>query len=282
MRCPKCGSFLGDGINVCFMCGTNVKNYNPGAGNQGGTYFNQGMAMQQQGGFSQQQGGNAFDGLNDYDKIYNSVKKGDKEVFDFFADHKALVSFLSFLAIVFIIGIAGLIYYKVKNKETPLKPVVGQLYYKVHSSLQDFGDGSYGRSGDKGNDCAIAVRTSGTIDDDHVETLFTSIKQQMDATIDSNNRDSKTLKIIDAKEVYTVQEGDIKINGQTWYFMNVYYPAKENDTPTLLKRRILTTIKNSYTYDIETINSSNDSSCSATIDEFMKSLQFLNETADSK
>ena len=281
MRCPKCGSFLGDGINVCFMCGTNVKTYNPGA-NQGGTYFNQGMGMQQ-GGFSQQgKPGNAFDGLNDYDKIYNSVKKGDKDVFDFFADHKALISFISFLGIIFIICITGLIYYKVKNKETPLKPVVGQLYYNVHSSLQNFGDGSYGRSGDKGNDCAIAVRTSGTIDDDHVETLFTSIKQQMDETIDKNNRDSKTLKIIDAKEVYTVQEGDIKINGQTWYFMNVYYPAKANETPTIMKRRILTTIKNSYTYDIETINSSNDSSCSATIDEFMKSLQFLEETAESK
>ena len=29
MRCPKCGAFMEEGKDVCFMCGVNVRTYVP-------------------------------------------------------------------------------------------------------------------------------------------------------------------------------------------------------------------------------------------------------------
>ena len=270
MRCPKCGSFLGEGTTVCFMCGTNVKTYNPNQQNNGGMYFNGGGYQQPP------QKPNAFAGLNDYDKIYNNVKKGDKDVFDFFADHKMLISFLSFLFTVAIIAGAGLIYYKVRTKEVKLTPVVGQLYYSVSDVLQKVGDNEYTKSGNKGSDCGIVLAAGTDISNNHVDALFDGIKNSL-----SPERDNK-LAILNDLDIFTTQEGSVTINGNSWHYMNVFYPEKSRGNPTILKHRILTIVKNGYSYDIQLTNNANDSTCSAALDDFARSLQFLETMAKTK
>lgn len=262
MRCPKCGSFLGEGTTVCFMCGTNVKKYNP---------------AQQNGGFyGQQQPQNAFAGLNDYDKIYDKVKKGDKDVFDFFADHKMLISFLSFLLVIAVMGAAGLIYYKVRTKEVKLTPVTGQLYYKVHETLQKVGDNEYTKSGDKGSDCGVVIVSGSDISDNHVDTLFDGIKKNLEP-----ERDSK-YAVLNSLDIYTTQEGVIEINGEKWHYMNVFYPSSSSKDPKILKHRILTIVKNGYSYDVQLTNNANDFTCSAALDDTVRTMQFLDITLKEK
>ena len=260
MRCPKCGAFMDEGRDVCFMCGTNVKNPN----------------MSMNNGYYGQQGGGAFPGLNDYDNIYNSVKNGDKDVFDFFADHKGLVSFLSFILVLVGIFIAGLIYYKVKSKTVKLQPIIGQLYYKVDDVFQNNGDGLYSLSGDKGSSCNILVKMDSNSSDNHVDTLFDSIKVAIEP-----ERDNK-LAVVNRMQIYTTQEGTITINNNKWYYLNIFYPTAENKPATVLKYRFLTTVVNGYAYDIELRNNNSEDKCSAALDNFVRSFQFLEATAEKK
>jgi len=261
MRCPKCGAFMDEGRDICFMCGVNVKTYNP---------------SMQGNGFYGQQGGSAFPGLNDYDNIYNSVKNGDKDVFDFFADNKLLVSFISFLAVIAVIFVTGLIYYRVKSKTVKLQPVIGQLYYKVDDVFKSIGDGQYSLSGEKGSTCNITVSVDSNSTADHVDTLFTSLKAALEP-----ERDSKLI-VVNKTQIFTAQEGSIDINGSKWYYLNIFYPEKDGGTATILKYRFLTSVVNGFAYNVELKNNSNESQCSAALDNFVRSFQFLEATAEKK
>jgi hypothetical protein len=261
MRCPKCGAFMGEGTDVCFMCGTNVKTYNPNMPNNG--YYGQ-------------QGGSSFPGLNDYDNIYNNVKNGDKDVFDFFSDHKLLIRFLTFVLILGAIFLTGLIYYRVKTKAVKVKPVIGQLYYKVNDVFKANGEGTYSLSGEKGSACNITISVDSNSSADHVSNLFKNLKDALEP-----DRDNKQV-VIDRKEIYTSQEGSIDINGGKWYYLNVFYPEKDGGTANILKYRFLTSINNGFAYNIELKNNSNEAQCSAALDDFVRSFQFLEETAEKK
>ena len=48
MRCPKCGAFMEDNRQVCFMCGANVNDFNDQNMN-----FNTGSYPMNNGGFQQ-------------------------------------------------------------------------------------------------------------------------------------------------------------------------------------------------------------------------------------
>jgi len=261
MRCPKCGAFIGEGTDVCFMCGTNIKTYNPNMAN-GGFY-------------GQQQGGN-FPGLNDYDNIYNNVKNKDKDVFDFFADNSLLIKFISFISIVAVVVLSGVIYYKIKSKETKLEPVVGQLYYKVDDIFQNIGEGEYSSSGEKGSACNIVVAVDSNSSDNYVDNLFKMAKQKLEP-----QRDKKQI-VIDKLKVYTSLESSITINGTKWYYMNVYYPETEGGSATVLKYQFYTTIYNGFAYNAELINNNNEDKCSSAFDNFVRSLTFLEKSVEIK
>ena len=58
--------------------------------------------------------------------------------------------------------------------------------------------------------------------------------------------------------------------------MNVYYrPDITVEQYSVLKNMYLSKVYNSYYYDIELINNANNNFCNATLDSFMKSLEFI-------
>jgi hypothetical protein len=274
MRCPKCGAFMDEGRDVCFMCGTNVKSYTPGMQgmNNNANYYNQNTNMQ--GGFQGNNQAGAFPGLNDYDNIYNNVKNNDKDVFDFFSDHKELIKFLTFLFIVAVVGITGLIYYKVKTKTVAEVPVLNQLYYEISDEFKLTKDGEYSLSGETGSSCNITVGSEGNSASDYVDALFENIKHALEP-----NRDPYKLTILNKLDIYTTQTGTIELgpenNKTKWFYMNVFYPKTVGGDPILLKRRYLTTVYKGYSYSIELRNNDNDPKCSGGLDNFVNSLKFL-------
>jgi len=280
MRCPKCGAFMEDGRDVCFMCGTSISNFNSGMqGMNNGNYFNQPNNMQS--GFPNNNASPAFPGLNDYDNIYNNVKNGDKDVFDFFTDHKELVKFLTFVFIVAFIGITGLIYYKVKTKTVKETPVLNLLYYEVDEDFKLNAEGQYSLSGDKGSMCNITVTSEGNSTSDHVDTLFDGIKETLNP-----KRDPYKLTVLNKLEIYTAQSGEIELgeegNKTKWFYLNVFYPKTVGGDPVILKYRFLTTVYKGFSYNLELKNNDNDPKCSAGLDNFVRSLRFLEAPAKEK
>ena len=277
MRCPNCGAFLESGRDVCFMCGTNVKNFVPGMQKMNNNNF-YGQQQPMQNGF--QSGGmnnnNPFPSVNDYDNIYNSVKNGDKDIFDFFHDHKGLVTFLGFVFTIVIIAVAGLIYYKVRTKEVKIQPTIGQLYYEVNDKFKKLEDNRYSFSGDKGAECNILVQASAGASANHVDALFDSIIEGIQP--ERNNK----LVVVDKLKIFTTQQGKTEINGEKWHYLNVYYPEREGGNPTILKMRFLTIVHNGYAYNVEMMNNNNDATCAAGLDDFARSLKFLNVKIEEK
>jgi len=265
MRCPKCGAFMEDTRDVCFMCGTNVKTYNP--------------AMQNNAMYNQQQGNpNSFPATGDYSQIYNSVKNEDSDVFDFFTDHKGLVSFIGFLLVIGVLFVAGFIYYKNRTKVVPLKPQYGQLYYDansdVYTSTQTKGFYTYGSVGSqKGSSCSITVNAAENTSTNYIFSLAKSLETSLEP-----NRDSKN-NVLDPLSIYTLVEGEQVINDTSWSYFNVFYPAKAYDSATLLKKRVLAVVYNGYAYTVILENNNNDTKCSSALEAFERSLKFI---ADSK
>ncbi len=259
MRCPKCGAFMEDTRDVCFMCGTNVKTYNP--------------AMQN---YNQQQA-NAFPTNGDYSQIYNSVKKEDSDIFDFFSDHKGLVSFLGFLLVLGVLFISGLIYYKAKTKEVVLKPEFGQLYYKAEPELFTAGATpgyyTYGAIGsEKGSSCSVSVVAVENTSTNAVYDVRKNLKKSLEP-----ERDSK-VEVLDPLKIYTLSEGEVVINNTSWSYFNVFYPQKAYNTATLLKKRVLVVVYNGFAYSVTFDNTNNDTKCAAALDSFERTLMFIKDS----
>jgi predicted nucleic acid-binding Zn-ribbon protein len=109
MRCPKCGAFMEQGKDICFMCGTNAKTYVP-ANNNNNNNFNRPVdsAFGSGANFNNNNNNNAVFGsgasfnnsnynqmkenyLNskkDYRNVeLKPVKNGERDMFDFFCDN---------------------------------------------------------------------------------------------------------------------------------------------------------------------------------------------------
>ena len=88
--------------------------------------------------------------------------------------------------------------------------------------------------------------------------------------------------IVDQLDVYTPSEKEMTINGSTWYSLNLFYKVSASDeSPTNLKYKYVTSMYKGYFYDIELVNNSNDTICGASLDNFSKSLKFIDKK-DSK
>ncbi len=268
MRCPKCGAFMEDTRDVCFMCGTNVKTYNP--------------AMQNGGFYNQQQGNsNGFPTNGDYSQIYNNVKNGDSDVFDFFTDHKGLVSFIGFVLVIVVLFVSGFIYYKVRTKEVVLKPEFGQLYYKansdIYTSTETPGFFTYGAVGSqKGSSCSIKVDAAENTSANFVYKLYQQLELNLEPERDSKNN------VLDPLKIYTLVEGEQVINDTAWSYFNVYYPAKAYESATLLKQRILAVVYNGYAYTVVLENTNNDTKCASALEAFERSLKFIPDSKFDK
>lgn len=283
MRCPKCGAFMEDGKDVCFMCGVNVKTYVPDnrMNNSGfsptpnnNANFGSGNDFRNQnvGGFSQPVQQSNF---NDYKKAsFAPLKNEDKDIFDRYQEHKGTIKVVLICLLFAIIAFAGYKYYEYKTKEVPLEPVFQNLYYEIDDSFQatssnSQGQKTYSKSGNKGNACSITITMGTSTTGDHVQEYFKMKKAALEPEKDSSGN------VVNKLDIYTAQDNKFTLNENEWYYLNIFYKKSLNSDATLLKYKYLTSMYKGYYYDIELINNSNDTLCNASLDNFTKSLRFI-------
>ena len=281
MRCPKCGAFLEQGKVVCNMCGTNSTTYIPEVTNN--NFNNDGMFST-----GMNTGNGDFSSynpaINNYKNVSTKkeyhdvelvpVKNGEADIFDFFSSNKKLLTFGGIILLFAVIGLAGWKYYDVRSKEPVLEPVFSELYYEVDSGFRDVstsnGTKLYTKTGDKGSDCSIKINYGASTSDDHVYEYFATIHANLEPEKDTNG------KIVNQLDVYTPSEGSMKLNENTWHYINLFFKSSVNDdSATNLKYKYLTAVYNGYYYDIELLNNNNDAQCGASLDNFAKSLKFI-------
>lgn len=281
MRCPKCGAFLEQGKVVCNMCGTNSTTYIPEVTNN--NFNNDGMFST-----GMNTGNGDFSSynpaINNYKNVSTKkeyhdvelvpVKNGEADIFDFFSSNKKLLTFGGIILLFAVIGLAGWKYYDVRSKEPVLEPVFSELYYEVDGGFRDVstsnGTKLYTKTGDKGSDCSIKINYGASTSDDHVYEYFATIHANLEPEKDTNG------KIVNQLDVYTPSEGSMKLNENTWHYINLFFKSSVNDdSATNLKYKYLTAVYNGYYYDIELLNNNNDAQCGASLDNFAKSLKFI-------
>ena len=228
MRCPNCGAFLEQGKVVCNMCGTNSTTYVPEVTNN--NFNNDGM-------FST--GMNTGNGdfstynpaINNYKNVSTKkeyhdvelvpVKNGEADIFDFFSSNKKLLTFGGIILLFAVIALAGWKYYDVRSKEPVLEPVFSELYYEVDGGFRDVstsnGTKLYTKTGDKGSDCSIKINYGASTSDDHVYEYFANIHANLEPEKDTNG------KIVNQLDVYTPSEGSMKLNENTWHYINLFF-----------------------------------------------------------
>lgn len=295
MRCPKCGAFMEEGKDVCFMCGINTKTYVPENNNTNynrptdsafgsGANFNNNDGFSNGGNFSNptynQMKDNYINNKNNYRNVeLKPVKNGEKDMFDFFSEHKSVIKIVLLVGLVIILFIVGKLYYNSRTKEEELEPVFNNLYFEVDDSLQQVSSSSNGgvafnKSGTKGTDCSITITIGTSTSEDHVKDWFTTQKAALEPEKDSSGN------VVDELKIYTAQESSLILNDASWHYMNIFYKKDKTSEPTQLRYKFLTSLYKGYYYDIVLVNNSNDATCNASLDNFSRSLKFI-DASDS-
>lgn len=281
MRCPKCGAFMEEGKTVCQMCGTNVNEYVPNQGFNNFSSPNRDANFGSGNDFRNPSIGTNFQrpvsNFNDYKKAELApLKDEDKDIFDKYNEHKTLIQACLLLLVLGIIGFVGYRYYVSKSADEGIQPIIGNLYYVVDDTLKQTSQSNntltYSKSDDKGSACSITVTTDTTTTGNHVKEFFAERKTALAPELDSN------ANVIDKLDVYTYSENEFILNDTTWYALNIFYKEKENSDPTLLRYKYLSSMYDGFYYDIELVNNSNDEHCSASLDNFAKSLKFIKKS----
>ena len=289
MRCPKCGAFLEQGKFICNMCGTNANTYVPQnnvnnnfGGNDG--MFSTGM-------------NNGNMNYNEYNPALNNfkntslkkeyhnvelvpVKNGERDIFDFFTENKKILSLVGIALLCGIMALIGWKYYQKRLEPPKEEPVLANLFFEVDDSFQRL-DGNnnaliYSKTGSKGSECSITISYGSNTSSDHVKEYFASVHKKLEPEKDTNGN------IVNQLDVYVPSESFMEYNGATWYYLNLFYKTNTSDqSATHLRYKYLTAIYKGHFYDIELANNSNDNVCGASLDNFSKSLKFI-ESKETK
>ena len=289
MRCPNCGAFLEQGKVICNMCGTNSTTFVPPNNNNNNFGSNDGM-------FST--GMNTGNGnYNDYNPALNNfkntstkkeyhnvelvpVKNGEKDIFDFFAENKKMLGFVGIVLLFALIAFIGWKYYEKKMEPPVEEPILLNLYFEVDDSFQKLEGNNnaliYSRTGSKGSECSITISYGSNTSSDHVKEYFAAVHKKLEPAKDTNGN------IVNQLDVYVPTESQMELNSATWYYLNLFYKTNTTDaSATHLRYKYLTAIYKGHFYDIELANNSNDNVCGASLDNFSKSLKFI-DTKDAK
>lgn len=289
MRCPNCGAFLEQGKVICNMCGTNSTTFVPPNNNNNNFGSNDGM-------FST--GMNTGNGnYNDYNPALNNfkntstkkeyhnvelvpVKNGEKDIFDFFDENKKILGFVGIVLLFALIAFIGWMYYEKKMEPLVEEPILLNLYFEVDDSFQKLEGNNnaliYSRTGSKGSECSITISYGSNTSSDHVKEFFAAVHKKLEPAKDTNGN------IVNQLDVYVPTESQMELNSATWYYLNLFYKTNTSETSaTHLRYKYLTAIYKGHFYDIELANNSNDNVCGASLDNFSKSLKFI-DTKDAK
>ncbi len=218
---------------------------------------------------------NNFNNANDYRNVsYDNIKSEDKDIFDFFSENKKVLKFLGVLLLILGLSFAAYKYYEHRTKPAKIEPVMQNLYYEIDSSFQAVSENNngaviYSKSGDKGSACSISISTGSSTEGDHVKEYFSSLKKNLEPELDNN------LNVVNELDIYTPQDSSFTLNNTTWYYLNIFYKKDKKSEPTTLRYKYMTSLYKGFYYDIALINNSNDAQCNASLDNFAKSLMFI-------
>jgi len=261
MRCPKCGAFLEENRTKCFMCGADIDPNNAPT--------NEWKEETNTLPFNKQSEEKSYKDID-----LNELKNNDKDIFDFFHDHKKAIIVL---IILILLGVGAFVTYKIiKMKSTPEpdKPIIGSLFYEIGDEFTNVKKSQdtmvYTKTGSTGSDCSITINTGASTDSNHVKQLF-------DKTFEKLQPKNEDEEAIDITQQIERDESDYSMNGNLWYVMNVLYWNYNANNFSTLKYQYLSSIYKGYYYDIELANYSNDPVCNASLDTFRKSLKFIEQ-----
>lgn len=276
MNCPKCGSFVEDGKEYCFMCGTKIGRgdfQSPGRTDENPSLNEEYYRKKEE----------YKNRLNNYRDV--EIKRRDnekKDIFDIYQEHNILFRTVVLLIVV---GVGFFIFFKIKGNQVKVPEKTGianDLYYEVSSLMSKAGDGNeYTLSNGTGADCSIKVVYEASSSKDFKEDLYTAVENNYIPAYDEKGN----LEV--GAQIPLYQKGDIQINGVSWYYINVLYKTNEGDNFTFLKHKYLAATKNGFGYTLILtnntsvgLNSSNSENrdyytCVHILDGFMRSLEFV-------
>lgn len=214
------------------------------------------------------------DNSNGYKDIkLNSIKSDDKDIFDFFSENKTIIKIVSLVLLIALLGFIGYNVYKSKTKPVEIKPVLQNLYYEVSDEFREVENGgdrrSYSKSGSTGADCYIEISVNAEKSGNHVEDF-----QQAMITELTPERDEMG-EAVDPLMEFTTQKDSITLNDHTWHYMNFFYRKNVSSQYTLLRYQLLGSSYDGRNYDIILTNNSSSNACGTSLDDFMKSLKFV-------
>ena len=270
MQCPKCGVYLEDDRDTCFMCGATIAN------NSDSNMFNNEFSNNTENNFSseylakKEEYENRF---NDYKKINIDNYNNDKQdIFDFFSKHKKTVRIVSIILIILVVS--GIIYaiakYKIDSKKT--KPVLVDLYYEVDDAFNVQGNKNamqYSKT-ITGGQCIIIIYSTKDSSSNHAAQYFSEMKKNIEPQKDNEGNIKNPL------EEYLEKTGSRTINGVDWQTLNISYRADvDSSSFSVLKYRYLSATYNGYSYDIVLSNEKNNQSCAIDLENFAQTLKFI-------
>ncbi len=267
MNCPKCGNYIEDGKEYCFMCGTKL----------GGSDFSLPGRMDTNPSLNE----DYYKKKEEYNnrlKNYRDVeiKRGNGEKRDFLDFYSDFRIFFKLGGLLFVLVIAFLVFSSIakkNNMDIELKPVIQDLYYRVNDKLTNTTSGNganvYSLNNNKGTSCSIIVYLDNSNTSDHVGTYFSDKEENLVPSYDTEGN------VEDSLAIPLFQKSLIKINGGDWYYLNVFYKKNLSEDFVDLKYRYLSAAHNGLFYNIELANYDNSQECNSLLDSFLRSLQFV-------
>lgn len=270
MQCPKCGVYLEDDRDTCFMCGTKITKTpepnsftnNEFSNNENNNFSNDYLAQKQ-----------AYENrFNDYKNINLDDYNDKPDVFDFFSKHKKTMKTVGIIILIVIIGliIFAIVKHNIESKKD--KPVLMDLYYEVDDTFntQENKNTKQYSKVINGSQCIITINAVKDTSPNHGPQFFIEMKKNIEPNKDSEGN------ITDPLQEYLDKAGKRTVNGVIWETLSVSYrPDVTSTSFSLLKYKYLSATYKNYSYDIVLTNEKNNQTCTLDLDNFVRSLKFI-------
>lgn len=269
MQCPKCGVYLEDDRDTCFMCGTKItntpeSNLNNEFSNNTEINFNSDYLAKKE------EYENRF---NDYKNVNIDDYNNDKpDIFDIIGKHKRMFKTIAVVVVILIVTliVSAIVKYKIDSKKT--KPILIDLYYEIDETfnVQEGKNAIQYSKTVNGSQCTITINAVKDASASHAAQYFIEMKKNIEPTKDKDGN------IVNELDEYIEKAGRRTVNGSVWETLGISYrPDATSTSYSLLKYKYLSSTHNDYSYDIVFINEKNNQNCAIDLEKFTQSLKFI-------
>ena len=267
MNCPKCGNYVDDGKEYCFMCGTKLGGSD--FSSPGRTEIN--APMNEEYSKKKEEYNNRLKNYRDVE--IKRVENDKRDFIDIYTDYKIFFKIGEFLVLASIVVFIFLWVAKGHNKDEVLAPKLEGLYFKVNDKLTNTGNNNgalmYSLSNTKGTSCSVSTYLASQNSSDYVSEFFAERQLGLAPSYDDAG------EVTDTMAIPLFQEGAVNINGTEWFYLNAFYKKNPSDNYTSLRYRYFSVGHNGRFYNIELANFDNSDECNALLDGFLRSLKFI-------